>query len=256
MSTILERIVVDKRAEVAARKRAASRATLEARCAGLPAPRDFEAALRPPGANVALIAEVKKASPSRGVLAADIDPVALAETYGRHGAHAISVLTDEKYFQGHLDLLAAIRDRVTVPLLRKDFTIEEWQLWESRAAGADAVLLIVSILEDPLLRDLAAAAKGLGLTALVECHTAAEVDRACPARARDDPGSAPARPARPPRRQRERLLHRRPGPPRRRRGRPCRPRGRGAGARRRRSGENRGTDAGGRRESASRGDLS
>jgi indole-3-glycerol phosphate synthase len=184
MSTILERIVVDKRAEVAARKRAASRATLEARCAGLPAPRDFEAALRPPGANVALIAEVKKASPSRGVLAADIDPVALAETYGRHGAHAISVLTDEKYFQGHLDLLAAIRDRVTVPLLRKDFTIEEWQLWESRAAGADAVLLIVSILEDPLLRDLAAAAKGLGLTALVECHTAAEVDRACSAGAR------------------------------------------------------------------------
>jgi indole-3-glycerol phosphate synthase len=184
MSTILERIVVDKRAEVAARKRAASRADLERRCAGLPSPRDFEAALRPPGAPVALIAEVKKASPSRGVLAAGVDPVALAETYGRHGAHAISVLTDEKYFQGHLDLLAAIRERVTVPLLRKDFTIDEWQLWESRAAGADAVLLIVSILEDPLLRDLAAAAKGLGLGTLVECHTAAEVDRACSAGAR------------------------------------------------------------------------
>jgi indole-3-glycerol phosphate synthase len=184
MSSILERIVADKRTEVAARKRLASRADLERRCAGLPPARDFEAALRPAGAPVALIAEVKKASPSRGVLAADLDPVALAETYGRHGAHAVSVLTDETYFKGHLDLLAAIRPRVTVPLLRKDFTIDEWQLWESRAAGADAVLLIVSILEDPLLRDLAATAKGLGLAALVECHTAAELDRAVSAGAR------------------------------------------------------------------------
>jgi indole-3-glycerol phosphate synthase len=184
MSTILERIVADKRAEVATRKRVAPRAELERRCAGLPAPRDFEAALRPAGAPVALIAEVKKASPSRGVLAADLDPVVLAETYGRHGVHAISVLTDEKYFQGHLDLLGAIRARVRAPLLRKDFTIDEWQLWESRAAGADAVLLIVSILDDPLLGDLAAASKGLGLAALVECHTAAEIDRAVSAGAR------------------------------------------------------------------------
>jgi len=178
MSTILERIVADKRGEVASRKRAAPRAELERRCAELAPPRDFEAALRPAGAPVALIAEVKKASPSRGVLAADLDPGALAETYDRHGVHAISVLTDEKYFKGHLDLLAAIHDRVQVPLLRKDFTIDEWQLWESRAAGADAVLLIVSILEGALLGDLLAAAKGLGLAALVECHTAAEVDRA------------------------------------------------------------------------------
>jgi indole-3-glycerol phosphate synthase len=133
---------------------------------------------------VALIAEVKKASPSRGVLAADLDPVALAQSYAQHGAHAISVLTDEKYFKGHLDLLAAIRARVTVPLLRKDFTIDEWQLWESRAAGADAVLLIVSILEPALLHDLLAAAKGLGLAALVECHTAAELDRALTAGSR------------------------------------------------------------------------
>ena len=177
MSSILERIVADKRVEVADRKRAAPRAELEHRCAGLSAARDFDAALRPAGP-VALIAEVKKASPSRGVLAADLDPVALAQSYAEHGAHAISVLTDEKYFKGHLDLLAAIRARVTVPLLRKDFTIDEWQLWESRAAGADAVLLIVSILDGPLLGDLLAAAKGLGLAALVECHTAAEVDRA------------------------------------------------------------------------------
>jgi indole-3-glycerol phosphate synthase len=178
MGTILERIVADKRDEVAARKRATPRRELERRCERLEPPRDLEAALRPAGAPVALIAEVKKASPSRGVLAADLDPVALAETYDRHGVHAISVLTDEKYFKGHLDLLSAIRARVTVPLLRKDFTIDEWQLWESRAAGADAVLLIVSILDGPLLGDLLAAAKGLGLAALVECHTAAEIDRA------------------------------------------------------------------------------
>ena len=177
MSSVLERIVADKRLEVADRKRVAPRAELERRCAALPATRDFEAALRSSGP-VALIAEVKKASPSRGVLSADLDPVALAERYAQHGAHAISVLTDEKYFKGHLDLLAAIRARVAVPLLRKDFTIDEWQLWESRAAGADAILLIVSILDAPLLRDLLAAAKGLGLAALVECHTAAEVDRA------------------------------------------------------------------------------
>jgi indole-3-glycerol phosphate synthase len=176
MSTILERIVADKRDEVATRKRATPRPELERHCATLTPARDLEAALRPPGRPVALIAEVKKASPSRGVLAADLDPVALAETYDRHGVHAISVLTDEKYFQGHLSLLADIRAAVPVPLLRKDFTIDEYQLWESRAAGADAVLLIVAILEPPLLRDLLAAAKGLGLGALVETHTAAEVD--------------------------------------------------------------------------------
>jgi indole-3-glycerol phosphate synthase len=183
MSSILERIVADKRVEVADRKRVAPRPELERRCADLPPARDFEAALRPTGP-VALIAEVKKASPSRGVLSADLDPVGLAQRYAEHGAHAISVLTDEKYFKGHLDLLAAIRARVTVPLLRKDFTIDEWQLWESRAAGADAILLIVSILEPALLRDLLAAAKGLGLAALVECHTAAELDRALSAGSR------------------------------------------------------------------------
>lgn len=178
MSTILDRIVADKRDEVALRKRTQPRAELERRCAGLAPTRDFEAALRPADAPVALIAEVKKASPSRGILDADLDPVALAATYDAHGVHAISVLTDEKYFKGHLELLAAIRPRVRAPLLRKDFTIDEWQLWESRAAGADAILLIVSILDGSRLADLLAAAKGLGLAALVECHTATEVDRA------------------------------------------------------------------------------
>jgi indole-3-glycerol phosphate synthase len=110
--------------------------------------------------------------------------VALARTYAAAGADAISVLTDAKYFQGSLALLDEIRAVVEVPLLRKDFTIDEYQLWESRAAGADAVLLIVSILEPALLRDLVAAAKGLALGALVECHTAAEVDVALGAGAR------------------------------------------------------------------------
>jgi indole-3-glycerol phosphate synthase len=135
---------------------------------------------------VALIAEVKKASPSRGTLAPDRpwDPIGLARTYAGNGAAAISVLTDEKYFQGRLELLGEIREAVPVPLLRKDFTIDEWQLWESRAAGADAVLLIVAILEPARLRDLLAGAKGLGLGTLVEAHTASEVDAAVTAGAR------------------------------------------------------------------------
>jgi indole-3-glycerol phosphate synthase len=176
--SILDTIVRDKRDEVARRRMVATRGDLERACASLPATRDFAAALRPPAGGVALIAEVKKASPSRGVLAPDRpwDPVGLARTYAAHGAAAISVLTDEKYFQGHLGLLAEIRPHVPVPLLRKDFTIDEYQLWESRAAGADAILLIVAVLEPSLLRDLLAAAKGLGLGALVETHTAPEVD--------------------------------------------------------------------------------
>jgi indole-3-glycerol phosphate synthase len=154
------------------------RSALECRCRALDAARDFEAALTPAPGGVRLIAEVKKASPSRGVLSEVFDPVALASIYAGHGAAAISVLTDEKYFQGSLDLLEAIRAAVSVPLLRKDFMLDEYQLWESRAAGADAILLIVAILERPRLRDLLAGAKGLGLAALVETHTAAEVETA------------------------------------------------------------------------------
>ena len=174
--SILADIVRHKRQEVAGLKLGQPRAALEAMCKELDAPRDFERALMPLSGGVRLVAEVKKASPSRGVLAADFDPVALASTYARHGADAISVLTDAKYFQGSLEVLRRVRATVDVPLLRKDFTIDEYQLWEARAAGADAVLLIVAILEPPLLRDLAAAAKGLGLAALVECHTEAELD--------------------------------------------------------------------------------
>ena len=149
---------------------------LERLCRDLPAARDFVAALTPLPGGVRLIAEVKKASPSRGVLAEDFDAVGLAKAYADHGVAAISVLTDEKYFQGSLDLLRAIRAAVTSPLLRKDFTLDEYQLWEARAAGADAVLLIVSILEPARLRDLIRAATGVGVAALVEAHTAREVE--------------------------------------------------------------------------------
>jgi len=176
--SVLDEIVANTRAEVDRRKVVVSRATLEWQCRALPAARDFENTLRPSPASVRLIAEVKKASPSRGVLSSGLDPVALATTYATHGAHAISVLTDEKYFQGSLEDLRRVRAAVDVPLLRKDFTIDEYQLWESRAAGADAVLLIVSVLEPARLAELLAAAKGLGLAALVECHTAAEIDQA------------------------------------------------------------------------------
>ncbi|HEY7518173.1 MAG TPA: indole-3-glycerol phosphate synthase TrpC [Methylomirabilota bacterium] len=174
--SILADIVRHKRQEVASLKLGQPRAALQAMCKDVAPPLDFERALTPARGGVRLIAEVKKASPSRGVLAADLDPVALASTYAAHGADAISVLTDAKYFQGSLEALRRARAAVHVPLLRKDFTIDEYQLWEARAAGADAVLLIVAILEPPLLRDLAAAAKGLGLAALVECHTEAELD--------------------------------------------------------------------------------
>ena len=176
--SILDAIVRDARDEVARRRAVTSRADLERACAGLPPTRDFDAALRPPAGGVALIAEVKKASPSRGVLAPDRpwDPVGLARTYAGNGAAAISVLTDEKYFQGRLEDLRAIRAAVPLPLLRKDFTVDDYQLWESRAAGADAILLIVAVLDPARLRDLLAGAKGLGLGALVESHTADELD--------------------------------------------------------------------------------
>jgi len=174
--TILDAIVRDKREEVRRRQATVPRAALEAHCRALAPPRDLLAALRPGPEGVRVIAEVKRASPSRGVLAPDLDPVGLARTYAAHGADAVSVLTDEAYFQGSLALLAPIRAAVPVPLLRKDFTLDEYQLWEARAAGADAVLLIVGILAPGHLRDLLAAAAGLGLAALVEVHTAAELE--------------------------------------------------------------------------------
>jgi len=174
--TILDEIVRHKREELARCRRETPRGELERRCAALPPPRDVTRALTPERGGVRLIAEVKKASPSRGVLAERFDPLALGALYADSGAAALSVLTDEKYFQGSLDFLVAIHDVVPVPLLRKDFTLDEYHVWEARAAGADAVLLIVAILEAGQLRDLRQAAAGLGLAALVEAHTASEID--------------------------------------------------------------------------------
>src|SRR5262249_28660785 len=144
-----------------------------------PPVRDFALALRgDPQRRIRLIAEVKKASPSQGVLNAELDPVAQARAYVSAGASAISVLTDEKYFRGRLEDLVAVRSAVNVPVLRKDFIIDEYQLWQSRAAGADAVLLIVAALDQDALGDLLHDAKRIGLGTLVEAHTAAELKRA------------------------------------------------------------------------------
>ncbi len=176
---VLDEIIAHKRSELSRRRARRSVGELEADCRGLPPARDFEAALRPHrGRRVSLIAEVKRASPSHGVLDADLDPVSQARAYARAGATAISVLTDEKYFRGSLDDLVAVRAAVEVPVLRKEFILEEYQLWESRAAGADAVLLIVAALDRVALAELLQAAKGIALGTLVEVHTAEELERA------------------------------------------------------------------------------
>lgn len=176
---VLDEIVSHKRSELAALKAGRPMGTLVAACRGLAPARDFEAALRPPaGERVRLIAEVKRGSPSQGLFRADLDPVAQATIYARAGAAAVSVLTDARYFHGSLDDLVHVRAAVAVPVLRKEFIVDEYQLWEARAAGADAVLLIVAALDDATLRDLLHAAKGAGLATLVEVHTASELDRA------------------------------------------------------------------------------
>lgn len=142
-----------------------------------PAPRDFAGALRQPD-RVALIAEVKHASPSKGILIEDFDPVGLGMTYSQYGAAAISVLTDEPFFQGHLAHMQRVREAVTIPVLRKDFIIDEYQVYEGRAAGADAMLLIVMVLDDERLASLHRLIRELGMAALVEVHNEAEMERA------------------------------------------------------------------------------
>jgi indole-3-glycerol phosphate synthase len=176
MPTILDRIVETKWREVEAAKRAVPEADLDRQVAGLPPARDFAAALRRPGF-VQIIAEVKKASPSAGVIRPDFDPVSVARTYEQHGAAAISVLTDEPYFQGSLEYLAAVRGVVALPLLRKDFVLDRYQLLEARLAGADAALLIAECLPGDRLATLQRQAAELGLHTLVELHDAAELPR-------------------------------------------------------------------------------
>jgi len=169
MATILDKIVAKKREEIATAQRERPLATLQAQLTSAPPVRDFFAALSAEGP-IKLIAEVKKASPSKGVIRDDFDPVTIAETYAAHGARCISVLTDESFFQGHLDYLTSIRERVAIPLLRKDFILDEYQLVEARVAGADAVLLIAECLDDCQLRALHNATLELGMTPLVELY--------------------------------------------------------------------------------------
>ena len=176
---VLDEIVAHKRGEVTAARARRPLSELSASCRALAPARDFAAALRPSGGQrVRIIAEVKRASPSKGVMAGGLDPAAQAGRYAAAGAAAVSVLTDLKYFGGSLDDLIAVRAAVDAPVLRKEFIVDEYQLWEARAAGADAVLLIVAALSAPALRDLFHASKAVGLATLVEAHTAAELEQA------------------------------------------------------------------------------
>jgi indole-3-glycerol phosphate synthase len=169
MPTILDQIVAHKRAEVAAARQSQSEEALRARLAAAGPPRDFFAALAGPGP-IRLIAEIKQASPAAGVLRTDFDPRQIARAYQEHGAHCLSVLTDRQFFQGSLDDLRAAREQVALPVLRKDFVLDGYQLLEARAAGADAVLLIAECLDDCQLRKLHNQALELGLAPLVELY--------------------------------------------------------------------------------------
>ena len=180
---ILQKIVAVKRDEIAAARKRRSLASLRAdaesaeRRADL---RDFAGALRGRVAagRPAVIAEVKKASPSKGVLREHFVPAAIAESYARHGAACLSVLTDERFFQGSVDYLLAARAACPLPVLRKDFMVDDYQVFEAREMGADCILLIAACLADAQMADLEAVAHSLGMAVLVEVHDGAELDRA------------------------------------------------------------------------------
>ncbi|MEB3306029.1 MAG: indole-3-glycerol phosphate synthase TrpC [Cyanobacteriota bacterium] len=174
---ILEKIVWEKDREIAASRERVSLDQLKRQVAELPPPRDFVAALRASCQKPAVIAEVKKASPSKGVIREDFDPVAIARGYAAGGASCLSVLTDKTFFQGGFEVLVAVREAVDLPLLCKEFILSPYQLYQARAAGADAALLIAAILEDADLGYLLKVARSLGLAALVEVHNAQEMER-------------------------------------------------------------------------------
>jgi indole-3-glycerol phosphate synthase len=173
---ILDDICAHKRGEVDAQMAKVSLDDLHEQMKGLAPPRDFRKALQDPG--ISLIAEVKFTSPVKGDLLGDVDPVDVAAAYEAAGARAVSVLTDEKYFKGHLNYLTHIHRDVAIPCLRKEFIIDEYQIYEARAAEADAILLIVRILSDRQIKDYIQLASELGMDALVETHDGPEIDRA------------------------------------------------------------------------------
>jgi len=182
MSDILEKILAVKAQEIAAARARESLAALRVRAQARRDQRGFVAALeaRIAAGHAGVIAEIKKASPSRGVLRPHFDPPAIARSYAQHGAACLSVLTDREFFQGELAYLDAVRAAVDLPVLRKDFLIDEYQVLEARAAGADCILLIVAALDDARLQDLAQCAADLSMDVLVEVHDAAELERALP----------------------------------------------------------------------------
>lgn len=176
MSDILARILADKRIEVERAKLERPLAVVRAAARAMPPPRDFHAALRQPGIRV--IAECKRQSPSKGVMVENYDPVKIARSYEAGGAAAISVLTDQKYFGGILDHLTAVSKAVRIPVLRKDFVIDEYQVYEARAAGADTFLLLAGPLNAQSLTQLSEIGRKLGMEPLVESHTDAELEQA------------------------------------------------------------------------------
>jgi indole-3-glycerol phosphate synthase len=180
VSDVLERICADTRVETARRKQSVPLATLDAKIKSATPPRGFRRSLEKVGATgrPALIAEIKKASPSRGLIRPDFDPASLACAYKDGGAACLSVLTDGPYFQGAADHLMAARAAVDLPVIRKDFMLESYQVHEARAMGADCILVIMAAVDDAIAKELTRTATALGMDALIEVHDRAELERA------------------------------------------------------------------------------